>query len=179
MLEKQLIQLGFHKNEIIVYLELLELGKCKAGDIIKNAKLHRNLVYTALETLEEKRLISKIQKGKVAVFEINSPDIIKNLVEEKMDIANELVKELNKKLSGTPRNIQVFEGNEGIMKTRENFARNIQKNESYRVMGVSYSKSNPEITDYFAKFNKYILKKGADFKVLVAGNEDKKIIADS
>lgn len=178
MLKQQLQQLGFHKNEIIVYLSLFELGQSKAGKIIEHTKLHRNLVYTALENLEQKKLISKLEKGKVFVFEINSPETIRHLMDEKTSIANEVVKELNKKLTSEPRDVKIYEGNEGIITTREIIKKEIEKGESYSVMGVSYSNSNSEITDYFSKFNKYIIKKGANFHALISGNEDKKIFTE-
>lgn len=178
MLEQQLQQLGFHKNEIKIYLALLELGQSKAGKIIEYTKLHRNLVYIALKNLEQKKLISKLEKGKVFVFEINSPDTIRHLMEEKTSIANDVIKKLNEKLTSEPRDVKIYEGNEGIIATREIIRKEIKSGEDYSVMGVSYSNSNPEITNYFAKFNKYIINKGANFHALISGNEDKKIIAE-
>jgi sugar-specific transcriptional regulator TrmB len=94
MLTNQLTQLGFHKNEIKVYLALFELGQSKAGDIIQHTKLHRNLVYTALEELAVKNLISKMERGGVAVFEINDPKILQELAEQKLDTAKNVIEKL-------------------------------------------------------------------------------------
>jgi len=178
MLEQQLEKLGLHKNEVKVYLALFELGKAKAGEIIDSTKLHRNLVYTALEDLAAKNLISKMERGKVAVFEINDPKILQELVEEKMDTAKDVVEELQNRLHTKPRDVRVYEGESGVVATREQVAREILPGEKYYVMGVSYSQSNPELNSYFRKFNKKVIDKGADIKVLAVGSEDVDVVID-
>ena len=55
MLLKELQKLGFTKNLATVYTTLFDLGEAKAGNIVRSTGLHRNLVYLALEELEEKK----------------------------------------------------------------------------------------------------------------------------
>lgn len=177
MLEQQLQNLGLSKNETTVYLSLFELGKSKAGQIIEHTGLHRNLVYTALENLIRQGLIAKVIAGNVAIFEANSPSAILNAIEEKKSLAQEVIEQLKKKQTETPRDINIYDGIEGIKKTRENILREIKNNESYYVMGVSYSNSSPNLSEYFSKFNKNIINKGADLKVLVDRNDKEDIIS--
>lgn len=178
MLEKQLEELGLRKNEIKVYLSLFDLGQCRAGQIIDYTNLHRNLVYTALEELVEKNLVIKMEKGKVAMFEINDPVVLQELVENKLEIAKDAALDLQSRLQSKPRDVRVYEGNEGVVVTREKVIREIQPGEKYYVMGVSYSTSNSELKKFFPKLNKKIIDKGGDIRVLVAGNESADIVSD-
>lgn len=176
MIENQLKQLGFNKNEIKVYLSLFSLGQCKAGQIIEYTGLHRNLVYTALEELVSKNLVSKMEKGKVAVFELNDPTVLSELMEEKVDTAKNVVEELRGRLTAKPRDVRIYEGTEGVIATRDYVAKEIKPNEEYYVMGVSYSTTNKGLSGYFSKINKKIINKGGDIKVLVSGNASPEVI---
>lgn len=177
MIENQLKQLGFNKNESKVYLALFDLGKCKAGQIIEQTKLHRNLVYTALDELVSKNLVSKMEKGKIAIFELNDPEVLSELMEEKLDTAKNIVEELRDRLKVKPRDVRIYEGTEGVITTRDYVAREIKPNEDYYVMGVSYGTTNKELREYFPKINKKIIQKGGAIKVLVNGNAYSDIIS--
>jgi len=178
MIENQLKQLGFNKNETKVYLSLFSLGQCKAGQIIEHTGLHRNLVYTALEELAAKNIISKMEKGRVAVFALNDPEILKELIEEKLDIAKNVVEDLQSRLQTKPRDVRIYEGTEGVVATRDYVVREIKPNEDYYVMGVSYSTTNKELSSYFPKLNKKIIQKGGAIKVLVNGNEPSEVVSE-
>lgn len=178
MLENQLKQLGFNKNEIKVYLAMFDFGKCKAGEIVKQTGLHCNSVYVALDELIKKNIVSKMDNGKVAIFELNDPGILKELVEEKMSITRNVIEELRGRLVSKPRDVRVYDGDKGIIIAREKVAKEIKNGEEYYVMGASYENSNPELEKFFPKLNKKITDKGGIIKVLIAGNENKKIITD-
>ena len=62
---ENLVELGFNKNEAIVLLALLKVGKSDANQIIKATKFHKNIVYDNLEKLIDKGLITFIkEKGR-------------------------------------------------------------------------------------------------------------------
>ncbi|MDD5043800.1 MAG: helix-turn-helix domain-containing protein, partial [Patescibacteria group bacterium] len=170
MLEQNLQKLGFSKNETTVYLALFELGKSRAGKIIEHTGLHRNLVYTALEELVKKDLVSKVERRKVAVFEANSPEYLKESIERKLDVAAGVIEELKKKQTTTPRDINVYEGNEGTILTRQRAVENIQPGDTYYVLGISEQNSSPVLDPYFAKLNKKIMSRGAHLKALIGSS---------
>lgn len=176
MLEQDLQKLGFAKNEITVYLALFELGKSRAGKIIERTGLHRNLVYTALEELVRKDLVSKVERGKVAVFEANSPKFLKDGIERQMNIADGVIAELKKRQIAKPRDISVSEGMEGVFLNREKAAQELKAGETYYVLGISEKNTRPEFDSFFAKLNKKILNKGAKIKALF-GSASKEMIA--
>lgn len=177
-ISEKLELLGLHKNEITVYLALWELGQSRAAIIIEHTKLHRNLVYTSLDNLVRKKLVAKMEKGKVAVFEANDPGVIKDNLTEKMETADSAINELRSLMTDKPRDIRIYEGTDGVVAVREKVARSIKPGESYYVMGASYSNTNDKLENYFPKLNREIQKKGGDIKVLVAGEEDPKIITN-
>jgi hypothetical protein len=178
MLNKQLSSLGLGKNEIKVYLALFDLGKTKATEIINYTKLHRQLVYSALQDLETKQLIAKTEGGKVAQFEINDPKQLENLAEQKKLIATEAARELRKKLSDKPRDIYVYDGVEGIKANREKIAREIKPGENYYLLGISSNTTTPELDAYWPKFNSRIHKKGANIFALATGGSSEKMLTN-
>ena len=76
MIEQKLKKLGFGKNEIKVYLCLLELGQARVKNIIEATALHPNLVYTSLDSLLRRKLATKTETHGVASFSINAPEHI-------------------------------------------------------------------------------------------------------
>jgi len=164
MIENQLKKLGFSKNETKVYLSLFELGKCRAGQIIETVRLHRNLVYTALEELFGKGLVTKVIKNGVAIFSANSPDLLLSMVEEQKNIAEDAVTELKKKSDKNLRDIVVYEGEEGIKRSR-NWALQYDKGETLYVIG-SKASSTPEMEKYWRQFHSKREKQGINFKIM-------------
>ncbi len=163
MLENQLKQLGFSKNETKVYLALFDIGKCKAGQIIENTGLHRNLVYTALEKLVNKGLVAKVLKNGVATFFVNSPELLLSMVEEQKNIAQEIVDTLKKK-NEVVHDIVVYEGDEGIKRSR-NRALQYDAGETLYVIG-SQASSTVEMEKYWRQFHIKREKQGINFKMM-------------
>ncbi len=95
-LQSALEQLDLNKNEAKVYLELLKLGLTNAGPIVTNTRLHRQLVYEALDRLVEKKLASVLIKNNRKHFQAASPNMILKLIQEKETKAREILPELLK-----------------------------------------------------------------------------------
>ena len=169
MLDDKLKKLGLKTNEIKVYLSLFELGRCRANKIIESTGMHRNLVYTALDKLIEKDLVSKVIKSGVAIFEANSPESLIEMIESKKNIAEEIADELKKKQLTTPREIKILEGTEGIKQARLQVANNIKKGEDYCVLGASQQNTNIELEKFWPRLNRRIINQGGNIRALVSG----------
>lgn len=172
MLEIQLQQLGFHKNEIKVYLALFDLGKTKAGNIIEQTKLHRNLVYTALDKLLERELVSKTIKKGIAEFVANDPRHLIDELENKKQLAKNVAEELKKKQNETPREVAVYEGVESIKKFKE---KTWQLPPHSEIDFISASSLNvvPELEDYWRDYHKKRARKGIRAKFLFDQSTEK------
>ena len=175
MLEKQLTTLGFNKNEIKVYLALFELGKSRAKKIIDTTNLHRNLVYTSLEKLISKSLVSRVQKGGVFYFEANDPQAILDLIKKQEQIAKQVIKELGQKKRDASKNIKVFEGDEGIKRARER-SLDLSAGDDVYILGASSQSSDPKMEKYWRRYHQKRVNKNINLKILYDRSTDKEIL---
>lgn len=94
LLLEQLSALSLGTNEAAVYLELLSIGTCHAGPLIKQTGLHRQLVYLALDRLEEMGLVSISVANNKKVFQASPPQELVRLQEERKTKARLIVPHL-------------------------------------------------------------------------------------
>ncbi len=90
-IQKSLEELGLNKNESTVYLGLLPLGRVTAGPLVRNTKLHRQIVYQSLERLKEIGLVTVVLKQRRQHFQACSPRNLTAFVERKSEIADKLL----------------------------------------------------------------------------------------
>lgn len=73
-LSPALENIGLTRSESEVYIALLRIGRTTAGPIIRNTGLHRQIVYTALERLEDRGLVSHVLQNNRKRFSAIPPD---------------------------------------------------------------------------------------------------------
>ena len=78
-----LTKIGLSKDEVEIYLSLLELGAQSASSLASNTKVKRTYTYRIARGLADKGLITEAKRGRATVFEPNSPDHLANLAEAK------------------------------------------------------------------------------------------------
>ena len=94
--QKTLVELDFSLYEAAVYIALFQHGPCNAGPIIKETNLHRNIVYTSLDHLMSRKLVTeKIVRGR-KIFSAISPDNLRQEYGKKAELATTVAKELEK-----------------------------------------------------------------------------------
>lgn len=74
---------GLTKNEITLYLALLEIGESTTGKIIAKSGLHSSKVYESLERLEKKGLISHVKKTNKKYFSAAEPKRLLDYIDER------------------------------------------------------------------------------------------------
>lgn len=129
-----LIQLGFTVHEADVYLSLLEIGQTGAGEIIKRTQLHRNIVYDTLEKLISKKLVVKVFKKNIALFQITDPKRIVEHEKTRLNIAEDLVPELLSRAE-VKQDIVVYDGLEGFRTYSLNMLDSIEPDGNLYVIG--------------------------------------------
>ncbi len=137
MLSKDLQQLGFTKNLSTVYLVLFELGEAKAGEIVRRTGMHRNIVYRALEELEEKKLLTKSQVRGVARYKALDPTRLMGEVESKQKLAEQIIEELKTKHKVVSQEIVVYEGKEETRKKFLELYSILQSGDTWDIIGLS------------------------------------------
>lgn len=130
-----LSELGLSKNEIVVYLTLLELGSSTAVNIAKTAKLHRPNVYDALERLIKKSLVSYNVVEGVKYYEVADPEQLMSLLKTKEIQIQSLIPELKvKQFEAKPTSsVAVFEGVAGARRMMQEIVDNTKE---FYVLGV-------------------------------------------
>lgn len=130
-----LSELGLSKNEIEVYLTLLELGTSTAVHIAKAAKLHRPNVYDALDRLSKKSLVSHSIREGTKYYEVADPDQLMSLLKTKEIQVQSLIPELKvKQLEAKPAStVAVFEGVAGARRMMQEI---VNSTKEFYVLGV-------------------------------------------
>ena len=120
-LVKKLQQLNVPEREAQVYVALLKSGLTRVGPIVTKTKLHRMLVYQALENLKDMRLASMVVKNGRQHWQVTNPSVILERVQKQEELAQELVKEIEdmRKVSEDDVSVQIFYGRLGLIENLE------------------------------------------------------------
>src|SRR5690348_940333 len=96
MIDEVLKNLDLSKEEVEIYLSLLEKGTQNAQSISKNTSVKRTYVYKICEQLLKKGLVTFEKAGRATVFAPKSPDHLLTLVEQKKEKALEAERNLDR-----------------------------------------------------------------------------------
>ena len=136
-----LVEIGLSKAEADVYNALLELGPSVVSPVAALAKVNRTTCYNILESLVQKKLVSKTRYGSKQAYTADDPThIIANLEESKKELEATLEKakafqpELTRRYAQKHNKpvIKYVEGIEGIKELYEDSLRCVNKNEGLR-----------------------------------------------
>lgn len=113
---KVLEDLGFSKNEAIVYLTLINLGSSTATAIADKSKLHRTTVYDVLDRLVEKGMTSYISKEDTKYFQASDPESLLGILKKREDQLKSIIPELklSDDMAVSKDKAKIFEGIKGI-----------------------------------------------------------------
>ena len=126
------LKIGLTRNEVKVYLALLEMGSTSAGDLIKKVELHRTAVYDMLERLIEKGIVTYVMISRIKHFEVIEPHQLLNYIDQRKDELDGYKKEIEKrlpelnikrKLSKESQEATVFKGKQAIKTIAEDVIR--------------------------------------------------------
>ena len=83
MLEQHLVSMGLTKDEINIYLELIEIGSASAGTISRKMNIPRSTTYNHLEKLIQKSFINQTVKRGTKIFFPESPENVIAIYKQK------------------------------------------------------------------------------------------------
>lgn len=115
-MEEDLKKLGLSWNEIKVYLSLIKIGETPVGGVINDLKVHRQIVYNALDELEKRNMVSKTLRNRVGHYKITDPEILVENIKQQELIASRVSRKIGEELKTTKKEqeINVVEGKENI-----------------------------------------------------------------
>ena len=168
---KVLEDLGLTKNEVKVYLAMLELGSTPAGRLIKKVGMHRAAVYDIIDLLAAKGLVSYIIKANRKYFEAQDPDMLSEYIDSKKQELDEKEKELAKiipelqlmrTLSKEEQEGNVYKGKKGLKSVFEDI---IKERKPWFVFGAT-GQFKELFHAYFIHFHNRRANRGIPLKIL-------------
>ncbi|MEK7092357.1 MAG: helix-turn-helix domain-containing protein, partial [Patescibacteria group bacterium] len=135
-IQKTLEGLDFSPYDGAVYIALFQHGPCNAGPIIRETSLHRNIVYTSLDHLISRKLVTeKISRGR-KIFSAISPDNLRQEYGKKAELATTVAKELEKIHQQDIQEISVHQGNEEYLDLLTSIIRQMPAGSTKYVLGT-------------------------------------------
>ncbi len=126
-------ELGLSKNESELYVVLLERGRSTIAELATHSKVHRVNIYDVVKSLKKEGLITEINIGKKKLYLAESPDSLKNIIQQKESILEELLPVLKSKYNKVENHALVFEGVDGIKRIFEDM---LATNREIRAFGI-------------------------------------------
>lgn len=129
VIKDNLKDLGFKSNEIKIYVALTQLGEATAAQIAKKADLPRTTAISVLNKLSEDNYLTTHKYKGITFYWIESPQVIADTLENKIEIA----KELNESLTNLYRSeahfpfAQVYDSKTSIRKFIEKLLSQLEK----------------------------------------------------
>ncbi|MBD3249072.1 hypothetical protein GF336_03430 [Candidatus Woesearchaeota archaeon] len=161
-------RLGLTRNEIAVYISLLELGTSTAGPITKKSELHSSRVYESLNKLAEKGLVSFVIKNNRKYFSASDPDNLLDIVDEERRAIEEILPELNilKKQKKEEESSTIYEGYKGVRNVYDSIIRILKKGDEILVFGASGQDESFMSNTYFKEYTQRRIKKGIKMRII-------------
>lgn len=152
--------IGLNDSEIKVYLYLLEHGISTPSEISRATGISRSNLHYILQGLWTKELLGRLTKGKRYVYVPKDPSTILKLLDNKRDVANNIIEDLNVlfKSSTQKPTIKFYEGSEEVKQIFED----VLKSKSKEVVGFASTKRLFEVisNDFMTYFGKEMYKRG-------------------
>jgi sugar-specific transcriptional regulator TrmB len=162
-------EIGLTEGEIKVYVALFKLGSTSTGALIKESRVHASKVYSILDRLIEKGLVSFVKEGKKTIYSSNPAttiiaylDKLQSKITDQKRSADQLIKELTKlkKFSSEESETTVFKGAKGLRNAYAIAIQDLKKGEDCYSMFLP--KVDPKLLSFFEKFITDVSKKKAN-----------------
>lgn len=119
---KILSEWGLSENEIKLYLELLRLGETSTGPLIRKTGIASSRVYTSLNSLISRGLVSFITKNNTKYYQAENPDTLLKNIDEKKKRLETMLPELKSMMKKEKKETfsTIFEGFNGFKTAFQN-----------------------------------------------------------
>src|SRR3989344_4364273 len=173
---------GLTEGEVKSYLALLEIGSSTTGPIIEKTGIARSIIYTILEKLIQKGLVSVIVKEKTKYFQAANPKKILDYLDEKekkfeknKKEIEELLPELLSKKQTKKSETTMYFGLTGIRTAHENLYLKLGKDEEYYFLGIPAFQPEEQHM-YWKRDHQRRIKSGIKCRLLFNKDTDPKVL---
>ncbi len=168
----QLQQLNLSLNEAKIYEALLEIGQTSAGEIIKKTGLHRSVVYETLDKLITRKMVIKIDKQKIAYYQVTDPSRILQNIKSQEDIALDLLPKLKELADSRLPEIVIYEGLESYKRFWLDAVKSMPPGSIDYVAGSIGKKWFDFMGKDYDRLLKLRVERGIKWKMIVFGREE-------
>jgi HTH-type transcriptional regulator, sugar sensing transcriptional regulator len=137
-------EIGLTKWESDSYVTLLKIGSTTTGPLVKRSGVPQSKIYSVLDSIIEKGLVTYIVKGKVKYFQATDPKRILTLFKEKEKQVEKLINSLP---LPEPSSVEMFEGLKAMRIAWATTVENSKKEEE--IYGYSQGIDYPEEVSEF------------------------------
>jgi len=178
MEEKEIIKvlesIGLHKNEILVYLNLIKVGSSTAHEISHKTKIHRSNVYDIIEKLVEKGIAMQSIENNVKTFYPIPPKNLLNYLKQKEYDLKNIIPQIEKIQAAPKENKRKVTMIEGIRAVRSILDGFLEQDQSIYVYGIPKC-ALEELGGFIMDYHKRRIKKGITMKHIYNKNAVKRI----
>jgi sugar-specific transcriptional regulator TrmB len=143
---KVLEEIGLTPGEIKAYMALLELGSSSTGPIANASQVSRSKLYSILDKLEKKGLVSHVEQNGVIYFQAAEPSKIKDYIRKRKEELEGIAADFEQFLpqltklhehAGKVQTVSVYQGLNGLKTAHEHLYLKLKKGETFCYIGVS------------------------------------------
>jgi sugar-specific transcriptional regulator TrmB len=169
--EDVLKEIGLGKNEIKVYISLLQTPNLGVNDIASKSDVHRVNVYDSTKNLQKKGLITEINQGNKKIFRATEPKQLFSIIETKQEKLTTIMPQLNAFYEQTENQAQIFEGIDGIKHILNDMLETAQPINAFGI-----PKEMPEkLNSFLTTFHRKRIEKNIPIKHIYNENAKKRI----
>jgi len=161
---KVLESTGLTRNEIIIYLALIKLGKSSALELSKETKIHRPNVYDLLEKLLKKGIIDQSnENGKKFFYPISPSDLLDYLKQKEQEL-EEIIPEIEK-IESLPEESERVSLSKGKNSIKNILTHTIDLKEPIYFFGIKL-KNIEKIKGYYEPLNRLRIQRKIPLKII-------------
>ncbi len=164
---KQLKEIGLKKNEAEIYLFLLQNGISTPPIIAKGTNIARTNCYNILNSLIEKDVVDRIQKGKREAFVARDPETLKLNIQKRLENIDRILPDLRASyiIQKNKPNFSFFEGWEEV---KQMYNKSLDSKEIYAVGSAERIVQIDQ--DFFENYIKKVKEKGIKFNDILSAD---------
>jgi len=156
-------QAGFEEKEVAIYLCLVKNIEATAFEIAKLTKIPRTSVYTALESLKARGIVSSFKKNNVSYYTPESPNKLLQTFREKEKIIESIIPEIRALADkgGVNPTVKLYTGKEGMKLVLEDILETLEK-ENLKEISASF---DPLLLEHLPQYFPNWLKRRKDMGI--------------
>ncbi|MFW6285774.1 MAG: TrmB family transcriptional regulator [Nanoarchaeota archaeon] len=172
LVEEILYKIGLNKNEVTIYLDLIQYNLSSAVDISKRTSLHRTNIYDSLRQLVTMGFVYENINNNLKLYYAVEPTKIKTYIDEQSKQFMKLLPELTN-INQKQSNENIFLCSTGNFSAKQEIIQLIQQENEVMIFGLSFHLFEKIGIGFTSKFINTIKKNENKVKIIFNNNQDK------